>query len=229
MSRNSLVLYYDVVSPWSNVAFAQLTRYSKIWSIPLELRPMNLGYVMKTSGNKPPITVPNKGRWMRGEMARAGTFYGVNLGDGPTEFPFNSFPAMCALRVIKADYSPEVLHSVTAHLFDRVWSNGIAFNSLDVVAKELGGAGDGVLTQSDVEKIIAKAGSKELRTLLNDEAVKLVEEGGAFGAPWIVATRAKDGSEATFFGSDRLEHIAAYLELPYRGPLGDGQTFASKL
>lgn len=233
-TTNRLILHYDIVSPWSHVAFVQLTTYAKLWSIPLELRAINLGYVMKTSGNRPPITVPNKARWMGGEMVRAEKFYGVHLTSGPKEFPFNSFPAMCALRVLQADYplrkakdDDDALFSATAYLFKRVWSDGLAPASLDVVAEELQNWGG--MPKSDVDHVITKAGSKELRNLLNAEAVELVQHGGAFGAPWIIAQRGSDGTKVAFFGSDRMEQIAAFLGLPYKGPLGDGRVSASKL
>lgn len=226
MAPNRITLYYDIVSPWSHVAFVQLTRYSQLWSVPLDLQPINLGYVMKTAGNKPPITVPNKGRWMGAEMVRAEHFYGVSLSPGPQEFPFNSFPAMCVLRALKKqkqtdNVNSNILHQATAYLFQRVWSGGVSPTSLDDVAAELT-AWSG-LSKEQVDQLIAQAGTKEARSELNGEAVKLVEEGGAFGAPWIVAHRGRDGADATFFGSDRMEHIAAWLELPYKGPLADGR------
>lgn len=42
-----LVLYIDVVSPWTYVAFTVLQRYKKPWNLDLKIVPINLGYVMK--------------------------------------------------------------------------------------------------------------------------------------------------------------------------------------
>lgn len=108
----------------------------------------------------------------------------------------------------------------------------------------------GKLDESQVKELLEKAASKEMKGKLNSEAVKLVEEGGAFGAPWIVTER--DGKSANWFGSDRTEvslkvqfelqrdshpdsylpasqQIAAWLGKPYRGPMADGSVSASKL
>ena len=73
---NSIVLYYDCVSPWSYVAFEVLQRYRKAWSIPFELRPMSLAYIMKYANNKPPVTVPNKAQLMMSELSRTDRMYG---------------------------------------------------------------------------------------------------------------------------------------------------------
>lgn len=40
--------------------------------------------------------------------------------------------------------------------------------------------------------------------------------------PWIIVTRKQDGQEAKFFGSDRFEQIAAFLDVPYKGGMADG-------
>ncbi|PWN19529.1 thioredoxin-like protein [Microstroma glucosiphilum] len=220
-----LVLHYDIVSPWSYVAFVTLTRYVKLWNMEMELKPINLGYVMKNAQNKPPLTVPNKGKHMGGEMVRAEQFFGLKL-KMPKEFPFNSFPLQCALRVLQDDH-PTRLHSATAHFFQRVWS-GEEFDllSVEAVGAELKKWGE--LSEGQVGEVVKRAGLKETRTLLNEEAKKLVEDGGAFGAPWIVTTR-PDGRSVSFFGSDRTEQIAAFLEKPYKGPMADGRPSASKL
>lgn len=61
---DKIVLFYDCVSPWSYVAFHMLCAYREKWDVQVEWRPATLGYVMKFSDNKPPVTVPNKGAHM---------------------------------------------------------------------------------------------------------------------------------------------------------------------
>lgn len=75
-ARQKLILYIDVVSPWTYVAYTVLRRYEPIWNLDLQIKPINLGYVMKYSGNKPPISVQNKGMWMNEDRERASKFYG---------------------------------------------------------------------------------------------------------------------------------------------------------
>ncbi|CAO1633941.1 unnamed protein product [Sympodiomycopsis kandeliae] len=226
-----IILHYDVVSPWSYVAFSQLTKYAKVWDIELQLVPINLGYVMKTSGNKPPITVANKGKWMWTDMRRAEKFYGVKLNQ-PKDFPFNSMPLQCALRTLKHSH-PELLSSATTYFYKLVWESskdtGLTVLTPEGITKEFQNWNQ--LNSSDLTKVLETAFSKDARKTLNDEAIKLVEDGGAFGAPWIVTERNVNGKKETcnWFGSDRTEQIAAWLGKPYKGPLADGTVSASKL
>lgn len=76
MGSESIVFYYDCVSPWSYVGFEVLLRYRKAWGIPIELRPLSLSYIMKYANNSPPITVPNKGRLLMSEFQRVDRMYG---------------------------------------------------------------------------------------------------------------------------------------------------------
>lgn len=41
-----------------------LKRYEKPWNLDLTIVPIYLGGVMVAAGNKPPVTVLNKGKWM---------------------------------------------------------------------------------------------------------------------------------------------------------------------
>ena len=48
---------------------------------------------MQATGNRPPGTVENKGRWMASDMARWLTHYGIPFNMNP-HFPFNSLVAL---------------------------------------------------------------------------------------------------------------------------------------
>lgn len=99
----------------------------------------------------------------------------------PEDFPFNSFSIQCLLRVLKQSH-PDKLHSATDYFYRRVWvENCPDIVSPEGILKEVKAWGE--LNESEVGKVMEEAGKKETRKMLNDEAVKLVEEGGAFGAP----------------------------------------------
>lgn len=74
--------YFDLVSPWSFVAYQVLRKYSQTWSVPVEWCPVSLSYVMKYSGNKPPVTVANKGKYMMQEIARTRKMYNGRVSKG---------------------------------------------------------------------------------------------------------------------------------------------------
>jgi glutathione S-transferase kappa 1 len=44
-------LFYDIVSPYSFIAFTQLRAYQPLWGFTLRLQPVFQGAVMKGSGN----------------------------------------------------------------------------------------------------------------------------------------------------------------------------------
>ncbi|XP_058241462.1 glutathione S-transferase kappa 1-like isoform X3 [Hemibagrus wyckioides] len=50
-SRKKIELFYDVVSPYTWLAFEVLCRYRKVWNVELKLRPAYLGGVMLGSGS----------------------------------------------------------------------------------------------------------------------------------------------------------------------------------
>lgn len=59
-----IVLYYDVVSPYSWMAFEVLNRYESLWKLPVDYVPFVLGGVMKATSNVPPGSNPFKARYM---------------------------------------------------------------------------------------------------------------------------------------------------------------------
>ena len=62
--------FFDVGSPTSYLAHTQLPKLAAECGAELRLRPMLLGGVFKATGNTSPVTVPAKGQWMFGDMAR---------------------------------------------------------------------------------------------------------------------------------------------------------------
>jgi len=73
---------------------------------------------------------------------------------------------------------------------------------------------DAVLTSSQFDRYIAASQSKEVKDALMAVTTKAVMEYGAFGAPWMVCFKA-DAQWQAFFGSDRLEQMAYYLNARY--------------
>ncbi|KAJ3474410.1 hypothetical protein NLG97_g9858 [Lecanicillium saksenae] len=73
-------------------------------------------------------------------------------------------------------------------------------------------AAEKLFSPADVDKIMnGRAAFKDSVKKVTDEALAK----GAFGAPWIWVTNAK-GQEEPFFGSDRFNHIYAFLDIPFQ-------------
>ncbi|KAE8214106.1 hypothetical protein CF327_g2446 [Tilletia walkeri] len=222
MSPARITLYYDVVSPWTRIAFDVLRRYEKPWKIEVAFKAINLGYVMGAAGNKPPISVPNKGAWMWGDMLRSSQFYGTTLNQ-PSDFPINTQPPQLFLRHLsdhpsqhhRSKYVPAI-----EALFEAVWTNNVPLKtSQDIqgVVGKLWGKDE----QAELGKLIEESSTKEMKDRLKAESKSLVEEGGAFGMPWMVVE--KDGKTSNWFGSDRFEQMANVLGVQWKGPFPDGR------
>lgn len=213
---NVVTVFYDCVSPWSYVAFTVLKRYRSAWGIKINLCPMSLSYIMKYANNRPPVTVPNKGKLLMSELRRADRMHGVHLMP-PETFPFETFLAQQFLTVLK-DKFPEDLEMVTERFFEHIWGKGKPL----ATAEEVVSVASTVLPQ---EKLAQLAGfhEKDVRKRLAMLGQSLAEDHGVFGSPWLVAER-WDGESIVLFGSDRFEHLAAFFHKPYLGPFANGVT-----
>jgi glutathione S-transferase kappa 1 len=63
---SKITLYYDIISPYTWLAFEVLHRYESIWKIPVDYQPFLLGGVMKATQNVPPGSNPFKLKYMMG-------------------------------------------------------------------------------------------------------------------------------------------------------------------
>ncbi|VDM57645.1 unnamed protein product [Angiostrongylus costaricensis] len=72
-------LYYDVISPYSWIAFESLLRYQNIWPIQVNLKPFSLGTIMRSSGNKPPGLLSSKSLYVLKDLQRNNEFWEMKL------------------------------------------------------------------------------------------------------------------------------------------------------
>ncbi|UYV79252.1 GSTK1 [Cordylochernes scorpioides] len=126
LSKSPLLveLFYDVVSPYSWLAFEVLCRYRPIWNLNLQFRPVLLGGIMKESGNRPPMMVPGKGLYMIKDIERLSKFYKVPVTIPPimTDFILNgpgSRPAQRFLTALQQD-SPAQLEAMSRSLWNQL-------------------------------------------------------------------------------------------------------------
>lgn len=101
----------------------------------------------------------------------------------PSKFPFDTFPVMGVLRAIK-DMYPTKLHEMIDKCFHEIWHLG--HHELD--RERLASILQGSFSTEETARLLEVAYSKQTKQLLAHEAKVLVDE-GAFGFPWIVATR----------------------------------------
>lgn len=189
-----LEYFFDYVSPFAYLADTQLPALIERTGADLVYRPFFLGGVMQATGNKPPITVPNKGGYMMSDLARWTRRYGVEMGSN-SHFPVNTLQAM---RVAVAALDDARFPDLHRAFFRATWVDGRNLGDAATLAEVIDAAG------LDGASLVAKAaeqGSKDSLRRNTEEAV----ERGAFGAPTFFV-----GNEM-FWGNDRLDFVEEAL------------------
>lgn len=211
-------LFYDVISPYAWIGFEKLTRHANVWStVSLQLKPVLLGFVMKGSGNKPPMEVAAKAKYMPTDLANYSKMMGMDLKI-PNNFIDIAFVKgsrvpmsfVAGVDILTHGKSTE---AVSREFWKRLFTTHEDFFELDSLRKIGQSAG---LSGELIESVIGKLQSSEVKEHLKkntDEAVAY----GAFGVPTMVA-HLPDGPKM-FFGSDRIEVLAHVLNEPYQGSL----------
>ena len=188
--------FFDVGSPASYLAWTQLPGLCESTAAVLVYRPMLLGGVFQATGNASPVTVPAKGRYVFGDLARFARRYGVSLRVNP-HFPVNTLVLMRAAAGVQT-HAPERLQTFLQAVFKAMWVDGLNVGEAAVASQVLADAG------FDPAQVFAWAGEADVKATLRattDEAVAR----GAFGAPTMFV------NGEMFFGQDRLDFVREAL------------------
>ncbi|GBN30093.1 Glutathione S-transferase kappa 1 [Araneus ventricosus] len=117
--------FYDIISPYSYLAFEVLQRYKNVWRIDLRMKPMLLAGVMKSSGNAPPAVVPNKGIYMAQDLRRLQAYFQVplDLPDNLMDIIMKKGSSLNAQRFLTAVdiQKPEYVESISRALWLRLY------------------------------------------------------------------------------------------------------------
>ncbi len=193
MSRR-VEYFFDYVSPFSYLADSQVPELIKRTGAELVYRPFFLGGVMQASGNKPPATVPAKGKYMFADIARWSGRYQLEIKFNP-HFPVNTVKAMRGALVALEEGYFETYHQA---LFSAMWREEKNVGDADVLGAVLDAAG------LEGSAIVARTGEQSIKDKLKANSDEAVER-GAFGAPTFYV----DGE--MFFGNDRLDFLEEKL------------------
>ncbi|MEO8938234.1 MAG: 2-hydroxychromene-2-carboxylate isomerase [Burkholderiaceae bacterium] len=188
--------FFDVGSPSSYLAATQLPTLCEAAGATLIYRPMLLGGVFQAVGNKSPMEVPAKGRYVFEDLLRHAQRYGVPLKHNPF-FPINTLLLMRAATALQLKQPDRFLPYVDA-VFRAIWIDQRDMNDASVVAAVVQRIG------LDPASVMAAVTDPEVKAALKattDEAVAR----GVFGAPTVFV-----GSQM-FFGQDRLDFIRDVL------------------
>jgi glutathione S-transferase kappa 1 len=202
--------FYDVVSPYSYLAFTILCRYEKAWGIDFILRPFFLGGVMKATGNSAPATLPARAPYLLKDLMRQSDFYDLPL-QIPSSFPANTLLAMRFLTAVKRE-APSELRELSRCLWQQHYGEG---RDITTEADLRNALSHQKFDTKLIDALLSKCGDSEIKDALRLETEIAIEK-GAFGAPTFFIQTA-DGEEM-FFGSDRFHLVARLLGKSWDGP-----------
>src|ERR671921_909311 len=193
--------YYDLVSPYSYLAYGRVGRICEENGAELILRPMLLGAVHKAVGLQAPIEIRPKARHQVQDIHRWAQYYGVPL-EFPDPFPFRTLKTMRAAMFL---HERGELDAFTREAFALYWEEGGAPEGFEEADE------DGPLSSvasrigADPEEVLEGATRPETNQGLKDATSEAVQR-GVFGAPAFFV----DGE--MFWGNDRLHFVEASLQ-----------------
>jgi 2-hydroxychromene-2-carboxylate isomerase len=191
--------YFDVGSPASYLAATQLPHICAEAGAILIWKPMLLGGVFQATGNKSPMEIVAKGKYVFDDLMRYAQRYDVPLKRNPY-FPIHTLLLMRGATAMQIKHLEHFMKYVDA-VFRAIWVDGRNMNDASVVAGVLQQVGlDPAMIMAEVTDPTVKAALKTT----TDHAV----ERGVFGAPTMFV------GSTMFFGQDRLEFLREALLAP---------------
>lgn len=180
--------YYDLVSPYSYLAAAQIADLEAKTGAQVIWRPVFLGGLFKEIGNHAPLSLESKKRYMFSEdLPRLARFYQLPY-KFPEVFPTNTLKVQRALAALPAAERP----GLSLKLFDLYWGQGQDIGVPEVAVAALG------------TEIAAQAETDTAKQALKDLTAEAIGR-GAFGAPTLI------WQDQIYFGSDRIHLLEADL------------------
>lgn len=196
MGNKTVDFYFDYGSPAAWLAYTQLPKLAAATGATVVMKPMLLGGVFQSTGNRPPISVPLKGAYLFQDLARFAKRYGVPLVMNP-HFPINSITLMRADVGLSMRNDPQ-LAAFREAVFRAIWVEQQAMGDAATLSAVLAKAG---FDPADIAALAADPAVKDALKLRTQEAV----DRGAFGAPTFFV------GDEMFWGQDRIDFVREAL------------------
>ena len=196
----SVEFYYDLVSPYSYLAYGRVGRICEENGAELILRPMLLGAVHKAVGQRAPIEIRPKASYQAQDIRRWAQYYGLPL-EFPDPFPFRTLKTMRAAMFLQ---EREELGAFTKEAFALYWEEGGAPGGLQETDEDTPVSAVAGRIGIDPKEVLSGAASPETKQALKVATSEAVER-GVFGAPAFFV------GDEMFWGNDRLHFVEAAL------------------
>lgn len=186
--------FYDFTSPTAYLAWTRLPAIAQRTGATIIYRPMFLGGVMQTTGNRPPGTVAAKAKWMAADLQRWAKRFNTPYQPNP-HFPMMTLMVQRAAQewVTRPDFDKYL-----AAIFNAAWRDQKNIADKAALTEIVATAG------FSPEAFFAAAenpANKEKLKATTDEAVAR----GVFGAPTFFV------GDEMHFGQDRLDFVEEAL------------------
>ena len=199
MARKTIEYIFDFGAPNGYLAWYPLKDIAARTGARLEVTPVFLGGMHKLTGNAPPMVrdagVKGKVAYAALEFQRFLDRHGMDKFRMHPALPFNS---ILPQRVLAAAGDEAERHAIVEALLPAVWERNIDCGDIEVVGRELAGAG------LDAQRLLAATQDVAVKAELADNTERAVAR-GAFGIP----TYFVDGE--MWFGKERLGQLESYL------------------
>ena len=186
--------WFDYGSPTAYLAHWRLKDVAGRVGAAIDLRPMLLGAVFQATGNRTPMEIEAKGKWMEWDMKNFAERYGIPFEMNPY-FIINTLPLMRGALV--AERQGE-LERYSDAMFDAVWRDGRNMGDADVIGATLAENG------FEAAVYFAEVQEQEIKDGLRHRVEHAVAK-GVFGAPTFFV------GDKMWFGQDRLDWVEAEL------------------
>jgi 2-hydroxychromene-2-carboxylate isomerase len=196
MTTKTIEFYFDVGSPAAYLAWTQIPRVAAETGAAVDYKPMLLGGVFQASGNKSPMEIPAKGRYVMGDLQRYAERYQVPFSQNPY-FPINTLTLMRMATAVQM-HDPARFAALVDPVYRAIWVEGKNMNDPATVASVVQAAG------FDAAALAALAADPQVKDRLKAVTQDAVAR-GVFGAPTFFV------NGQMYWGQDRLDFVRQAL------------------
>ena len=195
--NKSVKFYFDFISPYSYMAWSQLSDVTQRTNVLFETIPISVGALMREVGNRPTsIECAAKAAYSMQDLTRWAKRLRIPITPNPRMLTMDTRPML--MGAISAQHLG-VMSEYIAAVFEGMWRNASPFDKPEVLLKA-------IEKVPQARKLVADAYDGSLRETLKANTAQAVAD-GAFGVPSFVY----EGK--LFFGNDRMMFLEEAIAL----------------